>query len=572
MLRTNWRWWFMVSWVVVLSACRPAVTTSGVLPALPTWTPAAGLVEPESLPRPVATPPPNQPPVESPQATLVTSPAPGWRVRVAANAPAGLHAQVVKWGATSGAARGWSVVADPAGADVTLSLGTDRPVGDWIYAVVAAFPTLTDDVSEATLQQRWLAVDPPALVVEAGAIPALTLRWGAPGPQVEALPLAAIPDRLWQGDGAWGIVPLEGLTPALKLLTVNGVSPLAPTFTPATYSLTLPVTASGAPAAVQAWHELWPAGGLTNWDSTRLTRVALTGVTALVRATAYAMEQQGVLFPGEEVAAILQAADIAHVSNEVAFTPDCPYPNPIGGTTFCSHDRYFELLTFIGADVVELTGNHVNDWGLEAFNHTLDRYAGAGMHIFGGGRNLAEASRPALLEHRGNRLAFVGCNPVGPAYAWAGAETPGSRPCDADLAAQIGQLAAEGYLVIATLQYHEYYTYAPLPQQQHDFRALIDAGAAIVSGSQGHHAQGFELYQGGFIHYGLGNLFFDQMDMMGTRQSFIDIYTLYEGRLINVELVTGLIEFYARPRLMTAEERAAVLQAVFEASGWRPQP
>jgi poly-gamma-glutamate synthesis protein (capsule biosynthesis protein) len=129
-------------------------------------------------------------------------------------------------------------------------------------------------------------------------------------------------------------------------------------------------------------------------------------------------------------------------------------------------------------------------------------------------------------------------------------------------------LRAEGYLVIATLQYHEFYFYEATAQQQADFQAVAAAGAAAVSGSQGHHAQGFDFYNGSFIHYGLGNLFFDQMDQLGTRQSFIDTYVIYDGRLLNVELFTGLIENYCCPRVMSAEERAQLLRAVFQASGW----
>ena len=73
---------------------------------------------------------------------------------------------------------------------------------------------------------------------------------------------------------------------------------------------------------------------------------------------------------------------------------------------------------------------------------------------------------------------------------------------------------------------------------------------------------------GAFIHYGLGNLFFDQMDMLATRQAFVDTYVIYDGRLLSVELWTGLIENWARPRLLTAEERADLLNTVFAASGW----
>jgi poly-gamma-glutamate synthesis protein (capsule biosynthesis protein) len=58
------------------------------------------------------------------------------------------------------------------------------------------------------------------------------------------------------------------------------------------------------------------------------------------------------------------------------------------------------------------------------------------------------------------------------------------------------------------------------------------------------------------------------MDMLGTRQSFVDTYVVYDGRLLSVELFTSLIENYCCPRAMTGEERDQLLQSVFQASGW----
>jgi hypothetical protein len=240
---------------------------------------------------------------------------------------------------------------------------------------------------------------------------------------------AEMVERAWAERPSLLILPFHQLRPELKLLRLDGVSPLTADFDPATYPLTVTVNVAGAETAVADFLAAWQ-GLATNWDPGKLTRVAMTGVTALTRATAYQMEIGGVLGPGTAVGPVLQSADIAHVSNEVSFTPDCPYPDPIGGTTFCSRESYFELLTWLGIDVVELTGNHVNDWGTDALLHSLDLYDGAGMAVFGGGADVAAAQQPALFEHNGNRLAFVGCNPVGPAYAWAGEAKPGSRFCD----------------------------------------------------------------------------------------------------------------------------------------------
>ncbi|MEO5888484.1 MAG: CapA family protein, partial [Anaerolineales bacterium] len=139
----------------------------------------------------------------------------------------------------------------------------------------------------------------------------------------------------------------------------------------------------------------------------------------------------------------------------------------------------------------------------------------------------------------------------------------------------INQLKAEGYVVISTFQWNESYDAIPSPSQQDDFRLMADSGALIVSGSQAHYAQAMEFRNGAFIHYGLGNLFFDQMGDQawmprGIRREFFDRYVIYNGRFISTELITALLEDYSRPRLMTEQERAGFLQEYFYYSGWMP--
>ncbi len=69
-----------------------------------------------------------------------------------------------------------------------------------------------------------------------------------------------------------------------------------------------------------------------------------------------------------------------------------------------------------------------------------------------------------------------------------------------------------------------------------------------------------------FCTFGLGNLFFDQMDMIETRQEFIDRLVFYDGKLVSVELLTAMLEEYARPRPMTASEREMFLSRIFNAA------
>ena len=93
----------------------------------------------------------------------------------------------------------------------------------------------------------------------------------------------------------------------------------------------------------------------------------------------------------------------------------------------------------------------------------------------------------------------------------------GSAPCNLPkLEQQIRDLRAEGYLPIVTFQAVETDTYLPpVAQGMPDFRRMARAGAVIVSGSQSHVPQTMTFVESdagtGFVHYGLGNLFFDQM-------------------------------------------------------------
>ena len=115
------------------------------------------------------------------------------------------------------------------------------------------------------------------------------------------------------------------------------------------------------------------------------------------------------------------------------------------------------------------------------------------------------------------------------------------------------------------------------PQQVKDFRFLADSGASLVLGSQAHYAQTMEFYNNIFIHYGQGNLFFDQMGDQswmpkGIRREFLDRYVIYNGKLISMELITAMLEDYSRPRLMTDFERTGFLQEYFNYRDGHPWP
>ncbi len=467
------------------------------------------------------------------------------------------------------------LVDQPEKAALRLEPGDQQPVSRWVYALAAAFDTELQGVTSDDLKNTWsgkpgasLAGQP--LLVDESTQAVFTALWGAPAAgAVKVLSAPAMLDYAWSHNPAIALLPFESLEPRWKVLEVDGQSPLRKEFDPAKYALSVPVSLVGPDATNRQViaAQIPPS----NRDPHKLTVVAMTGVTALVRATAFTMEQRGILYPGRDVRDWLRDADLVHVSNEVPFAKDCPFPNPVQpDMRFCSDARYIQLLEDIGTNIVELTGDHFQDWGTNAMLYTLDLYRQRGWQYYGGGANLAEGRKALLVENNGNRLAFIGCNGKGGSYAQASDTHPGAVVCDYPwMAKEVARLRKAGYLPIVTFQYFEYYTYKAQPNQERDFRLMADAGAVIVSGSQAHQPQAMEFRNGAFIHYGLGNLFFDQYDVsQACRQAFIDHHVFYDGRYIGTELLPILFVDYARPRPMTPGERDDLLRTVFRASGW----
>ena len=463
-------------------------------------------------------------------------------------------------------------VSDSAQANIRLEVGAGSPVSQWVYALVAPFSSTVQGVSGDELLLHWQggSTDSQSLLMDQNTHDMLAALWGSAGASIQILPEQELLDYAWSHQPAQAIVPFEDLNPRWKVLPVDGISPIHKGFDPAGYRLTIPISLTSDPnrmALIQSNFLIPPS----NLDPQKMTVVDMTGVTALVRATAFTMERRGMLYPAEDIRDWLLNADITHISNEVPFAVDCPDPNPNQQSMrFCSKDEYIQLLEDVGTDVVELTGDHFQDWGTEAMFHTLDMYRQRGWPYYGGGENLDDGRKALILEHNGNQIAFIGCNAKGPSFAQASETQPGAVFCDMDwMAQEIRRLKAEGYLVIATFQHAEYYTYIAQPAQLRDFQQMAEAGADIVSGSQAHQPQAMEFRNGSFIHYGLGNLFFDQYGLCDACSlGLIDRHVFYNGRYISTELLP--IEFvdYARSIPMTAEEADNLFQTLFTASGW----
>jgi hypothetical protein len=477
-------------------------------------------------------------------------------------------------------------VTDQNTADLTIDVGADHTLAQWVYVLVAPFDTVSDGINLADLQALWQGtINPDApvekVIVTGGTKSVFEKLWGSASlASVEVVSEDSLLDIAWGSPKTWAIIPFENLEPKWKVISLDGQSPIQKAFNADAYGLKVPFSVYGKADQVEHFIQSYgPASAqpmlpATNRDPNKLTTVVVTGVTALVRGTAYLMEKNGMTYPAIDIGDVLRDADILHVSNEIPFTPTCPSPfaNPQNDANlvFCSKPEYIQLLESIGTDVVELTGDHFRDWGPEPMLYTIDMYNQRGWKYYGGGINLEDGMKPALFEHNGNKIAFIGCNAKPEGYATASATSPGAVHCDMDAMAKVvQQTVAQGYLPIFTFQHIEYYDYKANKKLVADFEKAADAGAVVVSGSQAHQPQALEFYKGSTLHFGLGNLFFDQYNEgFPQRQAFLDRHVFYDGRYISTELLTMMFTDMARPRFMTADERADLLSTVFTASGW----
>ncbi|MDD3629211.1 MAG: CapA family protein, partial [Actinomycetota bacterium] len=413
----------------------------------------------------------------------------------------------------------------------------------WVLAPVISFFTVCDEILWDDFLNFWSGdseslnylVDGETeinLILTTEVYNALKKMFGEPSvSQIKIVDKNEVDRLLWENKGYFSIIPFEDISKKYKVLDLNGNSIFDKELDIHDYPLTckIIITVNNKEGYKNSGEEEKVVSELknnikstiaTNRDTGKLTTINMTGVTAMARQIRRRIDAYGVLSPGEKIAETLKNADITHISNEIPFVEGCTGARE-EYIVFCSSPEYIELLRYVGTDVIELTGNHMNDYGNEWMYYTLDMYDKEGWPYFGGGRNIEECYRPATFEINGNKIAFLGANTFGPESNWATENTPGSARINMWDEVQkeedmkkfeeiIKSLKSQGYNVIFTFQYEETYSYSPTEYQKADFRRMIDAGADIVSGSQSHHPMGIEFRGNGFINYGLGNLFFGQ--------------------------------------------------------------
>ena len=209
------------------------------------------------------------------------------------------------------------------------------------------------------------------------------------------------------------------------------------------------------------------------------------------------------------------------------------------GINYRASPENADCLAAAGIDCCALANNHVLDWGRRGLLDTLSTLKRLKIKAAGAGRNLGEASAPAVLDIAGKARVLVfsfACESSGTPHNWAAtAKTPGvhllpalSDEAAALVAGQIASHAQPGGLIVASIHWGSNWGYDISHAQQRFARALIDkANVSIVHGHSSHHPKAIEIYRDRLILYGCGDFLNDYEGIRGYEEFRDDLVFMY---------------------------------------------
>lgn len=251
-------------------------------------------------------------------------------------------------------------------------------------------------------------------------------------------------------------------------------------------------------------------------------------------------------YPFVRILDLLRNADVAFANLEMPLTDArCIARGACGAPALAN------TLRWAGFDVMSVANNRVHDAEAVGVLDTIRALSRAGVSPVGGGRNLADARRPLIIERKGLKLAFLAYT-YGTSRGIDGFVRPdeqgaGVMPLDPLLIKEdIKRVRSQADFVVLSFHWGRVvqqdektgaYRFRDVPMVERDFaHEMIDAGADIILGAHAHNPKGVEVYKRGVIFYCFGMLAFghgheEWMD------NFVGRVTLARGAIPRVEIV-----------------------------------
>ena len=279
------------------------------------------------------------------------------------------------------------------------------------------------------------------------------------------------------------------------------------------------------------------------------------------------------------VAPLIQAADLAICHFE---TPVAPAGGPYRGyPSFAVQPEIIDALAGAGYDECSTASNHSLDDGFDGLVRTLDDLDAAGIGHAGTYRTQADSVEPQILDVGGIRVGHVAgtfsTNGVPlPAGAEWSVDVVGVPDVTPMLEAAARARAAGADVVVASLHCCLEYDHEPTAAQDEAVRALLASpDVDLVLGHHAHVVQPFELIDGEWAAFGLGNHLaehstrgYDTEDSVLARFTFTrgadGRFTVTAAEAVPLQIVLGDSAVTVQP---ADAETAARVSAVLDSRG-----
>jgi poly-gamma-glutamate synthesis protein (capsule biosynthesis protein) len=308
-------------------------------------------------------------------------------------------------------------------------------------------------------------------------------------------------------------------------------------------------------------------------DDTDVT-ILFGGDTAPTDAATPTLERYGFEYPFTATLGLLRGADLAVVNLEAAVT-ESEEPFPLYKRyIYKVHPDAVKAMRWAGIGAVTLANNHVLDYGVEGFIHSLSHLERLGVVPIGGGPTAAEARRGVVFDVRGTRvgvLSYMEDTLMHSIYvrSFAGLRSPGCpRLSAAALKRDLARMRRAADVVVVSPHWGRNYDGVTLHQRVYA-RLMIDYGADVVVGHGAHIHQPVGAHRGRPILYSLGNYAFGTPGRDWFRHGLLARLRIRGRRLCRVELVPILTQnriIRFKPERVTGPAARAMLQRLVRES------
>lgn len=212
-----------------------------------------------------------------------------------------------------------------------------------------------------------------------------------------------------------------------------------------------------------------------------------------------------------EIKPYVVGADFSIVNLEAPVINVKPTPIKKSGPCLGVAPLTVKVLKDAGFGVFTLANNHFYDQGQTGVNATIDTCNQYGILTAGGGKTDIQARKPLMLEKEGKQVAII--NACEHEFSIATSEHGGSNPIDLIHMQKDITTARKiaDYVVVILHGGVEQYHY-PTPRMKRWYRHFVDLGADAVINHHQHCINGYEVYKGKPIFYGLGNFYFPKKE------------------------------------------------------------